>query len=134
MVPHFAFAFGGVSFEGGIVGDSLSSSITLGIALGLLVGKPVGILLFCWCAVRMGMARLPGGASWPHLIGVGMLAGIGFTVALFINDLAFDTSEFTDEGKIGIFAGSIGSALLGLATMLFVTRGASRDPAPVDQP
>jgi NhaA family Na+:H+ antiporter len=134
IVPLFAFANAGVSFAGGIVGDSLSSSITLGIALGLLVGKPLGILVFCWCAVRMGMAQLPGGTSWPHLVGVGMLAGIGFTVALFINDLAFDTSELTDEGKIGIFAGSIGSALLGLATLVFVTRGASRDPVPTGQP
>jgi NhaA family Na+:H+ antiporter len=121
IVPIFAFVNAGVVLTGGIVGDSLSSAVTIGIALGLLVGKPTGILLFSWLAVRLRLASLPEGTSWPHVAGVGVLAGVGFTVSLFINDLAFDAADLTDYGKIGIFIGSFAAAVLGLLTLLAVT-------------
>lgn len=131
VVPIFAFANAGVSFAGGIVGDSRSSSITIGVALGLLAGKPLGILVFSWLTVRLGVARLPVGVSWAHIAGVAVLAGVGFTVSLFINDLAFDAEQSIDQGKIGIFIGSIAAGVLGLVTLLIATRGSGGQSPPV---
>jgi NhaA family Na+:H+ antiporter len=131
IVPLFALANAGVSFAGGIIGDSLSSSITIGIALGLLAGKPLGILAFSWLTVRLGIARLPDAVSWAHMAGVAILAGVGFTVALFINDLAFDAEQSIDQGKIGIFIGSITAGVLGLVTLLIVTRASGGQGPPM---
>jgi NhaA family Na+:H+ antiporter len=122
IVPIFAFANAGVYLRGGVIGDSLSEAITIGIILGLVLGKPIGIICSSWVAIRLGVARLPEGVSWAQMLGVGMLAGVGFTVALFINELAFDEAALIDDGKIGIMIGSMVSAVLGLITLAAISR------------
>jgi NhaA family Na+:H+ antiporter len=132
VVPLFALANAGVPLHGDIISDSLHSSITLGIIVGLLVGKPIGILVASWLAVRTGIARLPHSVTWPQMLGVGILAGVGFTVSLFINELAFSSNDLVDQGKIGILVASVAAGALGLATLLAVT-GHSR-PQPEIRP
>jgi Na+:H+ antiporter, NhaA family len=133
VVPLFAWANAGVSLEPGSIDDALTSSVGLGIILGLVIGKPVGILTFSWVAVRSGIAGLPEGATWGQLAAVSVLAGIGFTVALFINELAFNSPELLDHGKIGILTASLVSAVAGLASLILVTRNRSEPPAPVSE-
>jgi NhaA family Na+:H+ antiporter len=96
---------------------ALTSSVALGVATGLVVGKIVGITLFSFIAVRTGMGRLPAGTSWSHVIGLAAVAGIGFTVALFVAGLAFDDPAVNDLAKVGIFAGSLVAGAIG-ATVL----------------
>jgi NhaA family Na+:H+ antiporter len=91
-----------------------SSTVTLGVALGLLAGKPIGIMLACWLAVRLRLAEMPDGVSWNQLAGVGILCGIGFTMSLFIATLAFDgIPDLLDQAKIGVLGGSILAGCLG---------------------
>lgn len=118
VLPVFALANAGVDLGGGI-GDALTSPVALGVAVGLVVGKPVGILLACLIASRVGLARLPRGTSWPQLAGLGAVAGIGFTVSLFIADLSFPGSAaLTDEAKVGILAASVVAALVGALVLI----------------
>jgi NhaA family Na+:H+ antiporter len=118
IVPIFALANAGVRFAGISITEAITSPVTLGVGAGLLVGKAVGVPLFTWFAVRFKLGELPAGVTWGHVMGLGALAGIGFTVALFISGLAFEPgSEFTDLSKIGIFAGSILSGIVGYAVL-----------------
>jgi NhaA family Na+:H+ antiporter len=127
IVPLFALANAGVDFRGIDAGEALTSPVALGVAVGLVVGKTVGISLLTWLAVKARWGRLPAATTWRHIIGVAALGGIGFTVALFITSLAFDDQQLTDVAKLGIFAGSFVAGLLG-ATILV---GASnREGAP----
>jgi NhaA family Na+:H+ antiporter len=103
IVPLFALANAGVPLAGG---EGMASPIALGVLLGLVVGKPLGILLASWLAVRAGVAELPQGVSWRSLSGAGWLGGIGFTMSLFIAGLAFGDARMLDTAKIGILAGS----------------------------
>lgn len=112
VLPVFAFANAGVSFEG-ITPAGLLEPIPFGIALGLLIGKPLGILALSYLAVRTGLARLPQGVDWQQLAGVGCLAGVGFTMSLFIGGLAFETSEQLNAVRLGVLAGSLLSGTLG---------------------
>jgi len=103
----------------------VSDPVAVAIAAGLAVGKPVGILLFCWLAIRLGLTALPEGVSWPMLVGGACLAGIGFTMALFINGLAFPVADFPVKeaaGKIGTLLGSLVSAVLGAGLLLWSLR------------
>lgn len=110
IMPIFALANAGVAVDP----SGLGHPVALASALGLVVGKSVGILLFSWLAVRFGIARLPEGVSWTAMIGAGFLGGIGFTMALFIAGLAFpDQLELLDAGKIGVLIGSGDSAAIG---------------------
>jgi NhaA family Na+:H+ antiporter len=109
IMPLFAFANAGVAFQ---ISD-LGSSVSVAVMAGLVVGKPVGILVFCWLFVRFGLTSLPRGITWTTMIGAGCLAGIGFTMALFIASLAL-SGELLDTAKIGILAGSVISAVLGM--------------------
>lgn len=113
VVPLFALANSGVRFAGMDLGAAATHSVTLGVALGLLVGKLAGISAFTWLAVRLGWGRLPRGTGRRQMIGVAAVAGIGFTVALFITGLAFDDPALADQAKLGIFAGSLLAGLLG---------------------
>jgi NhaA family Na+:H+ antiporter len=108
IVPLFALANAGVRFIGTGEGftDALLSPVSLGVAVGLAVGKPVGITLATWLALRLNMGALPRRTNMKTIMGLGALAGIGFTVSLFITELAFREELFTDEAKLGIFAGS----------------------------
>ena len=113
IVPIFALANAGVRFVGLDVGEALLSPVTLGIAVGLVAGKIFGITGLTWLAVRLGLGRLPSGANWRHIVGISSLAGIGFTVSLFIASLAFSDPVLTDLSRIGIFVGSIIAGLVG---------------------
>ena len=115
VVPLFALANAGVrfaDFENGVM-DALTSPITLGVGLGLLVGKLVGISLATWFAVRLGIGKLPTQTGWSQIIGLAALAGIGFTVSMFVTELAFETATLADSAKVGIFLGSGISGVLG---------------------
>jgi NhaA family Na+:H+ antiporter len=116
VLPLFALANAGVALSGDLVATAATSAVTLGIVLGLVVGKTIGITLATWVAVKLGAGRLPTGTGWPLLTGIAAVAGIGFTVALFITELAFRGTELlADEAKIGVLAGSVIAALLGAA-------------------
>lgn len=119
IVPIFALANAGVALSGGVVSDAASSSISLGIATGLVLGKPIGILLACFIAVRLRVADLPSNTGFGHLIGIGLVAGIGFTVSLFITGLAFSDPAVADEAKIGILGASFVAGVLGFAYLWF---------------
>lgn len=114
VLPLFAFANAGISLEG-VSPANLAASVPLGIALGLLIGKPLGVLLMSYIAVRAGLAKLPEGANWLHMAGLASLTGIGFTMSLFIGSLAFPALETMNDVRIGVMAGSIASALIGAA-------------------
>lgn len=114
IVPVFALANAGIRFEGVSIGEALTHPVALGVAFGLVFGKTIGITLFTWAAVRLGIGKLPSQTQWSHVVGVSMLAGIGFTVALFVAGLAFPTHpEFADRAKVGIFVGSAVAGVLG---------------------
>ncbi len=114
ILPIFALANAGVPLSSEALDVAAGSPITLGIVLGLVVGKTVGITMFAWLAVRVRAGELPAGATWPSMAGVAAVAGIGFTVAIFIAGLAFDDPALQDLAKIGILAGSLLAALLGV--------------------
>ncbi len=125
VVPLFALANAGVGFGGGVLGDAVTSALPWAIALGLVVGKIIGISGAVWIAVRTGLGRLPQGVGALHVVAVSSVAGIGFTVSLFIADLAYDDPGLTETAKIGIFAGSLVAAAIGSALMVVAAR---RDP------
>jgi NhaA family Na+:H+ antiporter len=122
ILPVFALANAGIDFRGIDLAATLGHSITLGIALGLVLGKFVGISGFSWLAVRLGIARLPHGVSWPLLCGAAWLGGIGFTMSLFISQLAFKDPAQLEFAKIGTLLGSSIAAVLGLTWLLVCTR------------
>jgi NhaA family Na+:H+ antiporter len=112
IMPLFAFANAGVSLHG-LSLDDFFAGIPLGIALGLFVGKQLGIMSFAWLAVKTGLARLPDGVSWMQIYGAAVLAGIGFTMSLFIGTLAFDDPGHAAAVRIGVLSGSLLSAVAG---------------------
>lgn len=116
VVPLFALANAGLDVRGGALEDALTSGVAWAVALGLLVGKPLGIVAAAWLAVRAG-AELPRGVRWRGVAGVGMLAGMGFTVALFVAELAFDDGAQLAAAKLGIFGASLASGLAGYALL-----------------
>jgi NhaA family Na+:H+ antiporter len=118
IVPVFALANAGVEVGGDKVGDALSSRVSLGIVLGLVVGKPLGITLASWLAVRFGVGELPRGTTWRSVLGVASVAGIGFTVSLFVTELAFDDGSIIDEAKLGVLVASLLSALIGAVLVI----------------
>ena len=127
ILPLFAFANAGVSFTGMSV-DALLEPLPLAIAAGLSVGKPIGILLMAFLAVGLGLAKLPEGTRWPHIAGVAFLAGIGFTMSLFVGMLAFEADDHSKAVRLGVIAGSLVSAIAGYAILRF-TNGNSGKPA-----
>lgn len=128
IIPVFALANSGVELSPSALGDAVRSPVTVGIVLGLVVGKLVGVTAFTWLAVRTGLCELPRGATWTQMLGIGVVAGIGFTVSLFITNLAFESQLITDQAKIGILVASAVAALVG-ATILRFSRSAD-GPAP----
>ncbi len=113
VVPIFALANAGVSLTGTAVSAAFSSSVTIGVFAGLVVGKPVGITAATWLATRSGIARLPEGTGWGRMAGIGALAGIGFTVSLLISELAFSVEATRDHARIAVLAASVVSAGIG---------------------
>ena len=113
IIPIFALANAGVTLSGLNIFEALFSEISLGIILGLFIGKQLGIFGFSFLAVKLKLASLPQGVNWKNLYGAGILAGIGFTMSLFIASLAFNDPELLDLSKIGVLAGSVISGILG---------------------
>lgn len=112
VLPVFAFANAGISFAG-ISMEQLTHNVTLGIALGLFLGKQLGIFVFCAIAIRLSLAKLPDGMSWSALYGSSALSGIGFTMSLFIGSLAFANANLAVDERMGILLGSLVSGILG---------------------
>ena len=129
VVPIFALANAGIRFADLDVLAAIFSPVALGVSVGLVLGKPLGIALATWIGLRLKLGELPRNVRFSHVIGIGVLAGIGFTVSLFIAELAFRSSAMalilTDEAKIGIF---LGSAIAGVAGY-FVMRRVTASPA-----
>jgi NhaA family Na+:H+ antiporter len=117
VMPLFALANAGVEVRPAAVADP----IAFAVALGLFLGKPTGVVLFSWLAVRLGIARLPSGVNWVVLLGGGFLAGIGFTMSLFVAGLALG-GEHLSAGKIGTLTGSVCSAIVGAAILVVALR------------
>ncbi len=116
ILPLFAFANAGVSFEG-IGLHSFVEPVKLGISLGLFLGKQVGIFAMLWLCIRFGLAPMPQGANWLQLYGVSLLCGVGFTMSLFIGSLAFEHSSFDAPIRLGVLTGSIACAIVGYALL-----------------
>jgi NhaA family Na+:H+ antiporter len=130
IMPVFALANAGVTVSVDAI-DSASWRVIAGVAIGLMVGKPLGVLLACWLMLRLEIATLPRGISAPHLVVLGVVAGVGFTMALFIAQLAFVDAKLLAAAKLGILAASGGAAAIGLALgrlclSPFATPGAAR--------
>ena len=113
IIPLFALANAGISLSGEGLRAALDSRVTLGVVLGLVAGKLVGISGAAWLAQRFGLAALPQGVSWWQLSGVAAVAGIGFTVSIFVASLAFEKPLLLTEAKIGILVASAVASLLG---------------------
>jgi NhaA family Na+:H+ antiporter len=126
VLPLFALSNAGVTFSAGALSGLLSSHVAWGIALGLLIGKPVGIVGFSFLSVKTGIARLPRGVSWLQMGAVGVLAGIGFTVSIFISGLAFDDPMHLMEAKTAVLASSL---IAGIAGYFALRREASPEEA-----
>jgi len=123
VLPAFAFANAGVSLAG-LTLAKLAGGIPLGIALGLFLGKPIGIFGCSYAAIELKLAGKPDGATWPQLLGVAVLGGIGFTMSLFIGMLAFPGPEHAADIRIGVLLGSLASALAGYLVLRRVTPAA----------
>jgi NhaA family Na+:H+ antiporter len=112
IMPIFALANTNIQFENKML-DGLTSPLGIGIILGLALGKPIGVTLFSWLSVQLGFAKLPNKANWKHIIGLGLLAGIGFTMSIFIALLSFTNPEYQVQAKFAILVASISSGILG---------------------
>lgn len=121
ILPLFAFANAGVSLKGLSFADLLSP-VPLGIALGLFLGKQIGVFSLSWIAVKAGLAKLPEGANWVQVYGVACLTGVGFTMSLFIGTLAFDDAELLNGVRLGVLMGSIASGVLGFLLLRWACR------------
>ncbi|WP_066061971.1 Na+/H+ antiporter NhaA [Frankia sp. EI5c] len=120
IVPIFGLANAGVRLDGHTLSTAVSSPVTLGVALALLAGNGIGITATSALAIRTGLGVLPGGVRYGHLAGAAVLAGIGFTISLFVTELAFTDPALAEQAKIGILAGSFVSALLGTLVLRYV--------------
>ncbi len=126
ILPLFALVNADIPFVG-----SISSGLNpwgVGVFFGLVVGKPIGVLLASWIAVKSGLADLPTGANWKHVVGVGMLAGIGFTMSLFVANLAFRTEGVQTEAKVAILAASVVAGFAGYLWLRYVAPDKSTHP------
>ncbi len=112
IIPIFALANTNIRFENGMV-EGLFTGLGMGIVLGLVIGKPLGILFISWLSVKLKLSELPENAKWVHILGVGLLAGIGFTMSIFISILSFADPLLVQEAKFSILVGSVISGLLG---------------------
>ncbi|WP_051340750.1 Na+/H+ antiporter NhaA [Azospirillum halopraeferens] len=129
ILPVFAFANAGVSLAGLTFG-SLFEPVPLGIALGLFVGKQIGVVAFTWVAIRAGLGTLPAGANWVQFYGMALLTGVGFTMSLFIGGLAFTGDGYSAAVRIGVLSGSLLSAVIGYLVLYFAAQPASTGVTP----
>ncbi len=129
IVPLFALANAGVHISSDVANGAIESPITYGATLGLVLGKPFGIFLFTFLAVRLRLCDLPAGASWRHIFGVGLLGGIGFTVSLLITDLAFSEELLADEARLGVLVASAIAGIVGFLFLWFTSPSRPEDAA-----
>ncbi len=137
VMPLFALANAGITLahvdrlgvEGSIFG-LLGQSVSIGVMVGLFIGKPIGIVAASWITVRTGLGSLPRGVRWSDIIGAGTLAGIGFTMSLFIADLAFEDPAYLIEAKLGFLAASVAAGLAGSVLLLYAGRHRRSGVAP----
>jgi NhaA family Na+:H+ antiporter len=120
IIPLFALANAGVDFRGVDMVEAVTSPLSLGVGGGLVLGKLLGISAASYAAVRFGLGKLPPGTTWRHVVGLAAVAGIGFTVSIFVTGLAFTDPALGDLAKVGIFAGSLIAGVIGA----IVLRGA----------
>ena len=114
ILPVFAFVNSGITIIG-LGSEHLFHPVPLGIALGLFLGKQIGVFGFCWFAIKLNLSRLPDGISWMSLYGTAAICGIGFTMSLFIGSLAFEDSGINNifDERLGIIIGSLASGIIG---------------------
>ena len=122
VLPVFALANAGVAIRSSLFDSTGASRVALGVVVGLLVGKLVGIVAGAWLGVRTRAAVLPPDLAWRHIAGAGALGGIGFTVSLFISNLAFGDAILNDAARLAILAASICAAALGMSMLAWRTR------------
>ncbi len=127
IVPIFALANAGVLLRGGVLERAAGSAVTWGVVAGLVAGKAVGVSLFALGSRRLGIGHLPDGVGSAHVIGVALLAGIGFTVSIFVANLSFGAG-LLDEAKIGVLGASLLAGILGAAWLVFLDRGSADAP------
>lgn len=127
VIPVFALANAGIPLSTEALRSAASSRVTIGVVLGLVAGKLVGVSAFTWLAVRLGIARLPDDLRWRHVLGLAALAGIGFTVSIFVTGLAFSDLALQDEAKVGVLVASVAAAALGSALLLGAPAGAPEE-------
>ena len=124
-MPLFALANAGVVINANIL-QGIVDPISIGIILGLTIGKPIGIVTCSWLAARMGLASKLEGINYLQIVGIGLFAGIGFTMSLFISSLAFETQLITETAKAGILLGSLIAAFLGTVVILLARKKAPK--------
>ncbi|MFI3330511.1 MAG: Na+/H+ antiporter NhaA [Rikenellaceae bacterium] len=117
IMPAFALANAGVPIHSLSEFNVFASSQTMGIFFGLIFGKPLGITLLCFVAIKLGLARMPKNTSWPMIMGVAALGGIGFTMSIFVDNLAFAGTNFIDSGKIAVLLASVCAAIIGCVAL-----------------
>jgi NhaA family Na+:H+ antiporter len=122
VLPVFALVNAGVALSAEFVRQAFTSVVTWGVMAGLLVGKVVGVTGFAWLAVRLGWATLPGDVAWRHIVGAGLIGGVGFTVSLFITGLAFTDQVLVEEAKVGVLVASLVAGLAGYLFLLLMSR------------
>jgi NhaA family Na+:H+ antiporter len=125
VLPLFALVNSGVTLSTDHIQDAVSSPVTQGVLFGLCIGKPLGVLGASWLMVQLKVARVPSELTWTHLWGLGILAGIGFTVSLFVTGLAFGSGAYAEQAKIGILTASFLAATLG-SLLLYFAAGKER--------
>ena len=133
ILPLFALANSGLNMDGLNISGAMAHPVTLGIMLGLVLGKPIGISLFTYLAVKTLKVRLPSGVNWSHIIGASILGGIGFTMSLFISVLSFSSTDFIEFSKLGIIIASVVSGVLGLIVLSLAAVSKSQLPV-VERP
>ena len=129
IIPIFAFANAGVVLKGMTFNDLLAP-LPLGIALGLILGKQVGVFGLTMLMVKTGIAKMPHGATALHIYGISCLAGVGFTMSLFIGGLSFADAEMMNQVRLGVLSGSIASGILGYTALMMASRQSPQDDAP----
>jgi NhaA family Na+:H+ antiporter len=122
VLPLFALANAGIEISGSTITEAVGGAVFLGVTLGLIFGKILGILTFGFAAVKMGLAEMPGALAWRHVAAVSVVAGIGFTVSLFITDLALRDESLVQQAKIGVFGASVAAGAAGLAVLKLAGR------------
>lgn len=125
IMPLFALANAGVSLQATEAAPAASLAVSTAVAAALVLGKPLGVLLACWLALRLRLCALPSGLGWGHMLLAGLLAGIGFTMAIFIATLAFEDPDLLNAAKLGVLLASGTAAVLGLAWGRWLLRGRS---------